>query len=385
MLFLPATAMFKLFLRLFILIINLLFISNAHAQDEKPLQGFGIEANFLAGKIIKHTAKFKAPVPPLSTALDVNFVWQTYGKKEWQQRRNFPLIGVGFTYTDYGNDQVFGNSVGIYPNLQIPLLRNEKIEWTLRLGDGIGYVTRKNQTTAPVDTINNAIGSHLNDFAIFMMDVRIHIDKHWHLQFGGNFTHISNADYHSPNLGVNMGGGHIGLQYFPNSCRPKCIIKECPALKNRWLVEMQAGISYKEARAAGNPVLPTYLGSVYLSRRWLCKNKLYGGVDYAFHNDVLAFLNTYCDNYVPKRQHSWDGAVFAGNEFLLGRLGIITQIGVYYKQTYLKFVPVYEKIGGNYYFIQNEQGPVKELFLYTRLLTHGFVAELAEFGVGVGL
>jgi len=369
----------------FVFICLLLPVFQLHAQDAPSLQGSGIEANFLAGKIIKHTVKFKAPIPPISTALDMNILWQTYGKKEWHQRRHFPLLGVGITYTDYGNNQVFGNSVGIYPNLQIPIIRGKKIEWTFRIGDGLAYVTRKNQVTAPVDTINNAIGSHLDDFAVFMMDLRYHLDDHWQLQLGGNFTHISNADYHQPNLGVNMAGGHIGLQYFPVTSRPQRKVKELPRLPNRWLLEMRAGISYKEARATGNPILPTYMGSLYVSRRWLGKNKYYFGADYAFHNDVLAFLETYCDNLNNKKNRSWDGAVFTGNEFMVGRVGIMTQIGAYYKQTYLKFDYIYEKLGGNLYLLKAEHGTVKELFISAMLLTHSTTAELAEFGLGVGI
>ena len=155
----------------------------AQTGGNDALTGFGMESNMLAGKVIKHSPKFTAPIPSLSEALDMNFIWQTYGKKPWHQRRNFPLIGVGVTYTNYGNNAVFGQCVGIYPNLQIPLLRRGNWEWTFRLGDGLGYVTRKYQTTAPVDTINTAIGTHIDDFAIFMMDLRYHINEHWLVQY----------------------------------------------------------------------------------------------------------------------------------------------------------------------------------------------------------
>ena len=356
------------------------------AQDQSSAQGFGIEANVLSGKVIKHTVKFTAPIPASSNAFDVNFVWQTYGTKDWQQRRNFPLIGIGVTYTDYGLNRVFGNCIGIYPNIQIPLIRGKKLEWTFRLGDGLGYVTRKYQATAPVDTINNAIGSHLNDFAIFMTDLRLHVDDHWQLQIGANFTHISNADYHQPNLGVNMAGIHLGVQYYPTTYKPKKIIRDLPKLKNRWLYEFRYGMSFKEARAPkiNNPIEPTYHGSAYASRRWLSKNKLFAGVDYAYHKDVYDFLVNYEVDYGHAKAHAWDGAFFVGNEFLEGRVGFVTQVGVYYHQTYLKFDPFYEKIGINFYLIQKEHGPVKELFLSAMLLTHEIVAEYAEFGIGAG-
>jgi len=359
-------------------------INNAYAQDPAPGSGFGVETNFIAGKIIKHTYKFTAPIPPLSTALDVNFVWQTYGKKDWQQRRKFPVIGIGITYTDYGNNAVFGNCLGIYPNLQIPLIRGPKMEWTLRVGDGLAYVTRKYQTASPVDTVNNAIGSHLNDFANFTTDLRYHFNDHWQLQCGLTFTHISNGDYHQPNLGVNMLGINAGAQYYPVTYKPKHIVRELPNLSNRWLMEVRLGTAYNESRSPGNPELPSYMGSLYASKRWKSKNKFFIGADYAFHNDVEAFLK-WCALYRGHEgAHSWDGAVFSGNEFLMGRVGIMLQIGIYYHQTYLAFDPFYEKFGCNYYIIKNEHGPIKELFLSAMLLAHEITAQYAEFGIGTG-
>lgn len=368
----------------YLLFTCLLLPWRSEAQDLVSQPGFGIETNVLTGKIIKQDVKFTGPIPSLSAAWDVNFIWQTYGKKDWHQRRRFPLIGAGITYTDYGMNNVYGQCVGIYTNLQVPLIRRKNYEWTLRIGDGVGYVTKKYQDYAPYDTVNNAISTHVNDFAIFMMDMRYHIDQHWDVQIGANFTHISNADVHDPNLGVNMLGTHLGIRYFPNTARPKNIIKKLPELSKQWLTEGRFGIAENEARAKGNPELPTYVGSLYESRRWLSKNKLFAGTDYAYHVSTYAFLRNYGVDPGHEAAHSWQGAVFAGNEFLLGRLGIMMQVGVYYRQTYLKQDPYYEKLGANLYLIKREHGFMNELFLSALLKTHKIVAEFAEFGIGMG-
>ena len=371
---------------IYVTIILLLFVSNLHAQDGGSMQGLGVETNFIDGKVIRHTSKFTAPIPHLSTALDLNFVSQTYGKKHWHHLRNFPMIGVGVVYTDYGNDAVFGRCLSVYPNLRIPIIRGKNLEWTFRVGDGLGYVTKKYQRISPIDTVNTAIGSHLNDFAIFMTDLCYNVNRHWRVQFGANFMHISNADYHSPNLGVNVAGTHFGVQYFPTSSRPKPISNDIPKLKNRWLAEIRLGVGYNEANAKGNPELPTYIVSGYASKRWLGKNKFFGGIDYAYHESTYDFLKTYGINYGHEMGHAWDGTVFAGNEFLLGNVGIVTQAGYYYRLTYLKYGndPLNEKLGVNYYLLQHEKGVVKELFLSAFLTTHMIVAEYAEFGIGAG-
>jgi hypothetical protein len=154
-------------------------------------------------------------------------------------------------------------------------------------------------------------------------------------------------------------------------------------LPNRWLVDVRAAISHKVARATGDPILPAYIGAVSVSRRWKSKNKVFAGIDAAYHKDVYAFLITYGVEYGQEKQHSWDGGFFVGNEFMVGRVGILGIVGTYYRQTFLDFEPLYQKLGVKYYLRNTESGPFKEVFLSAMLNTHGIVAEYSEFGLGV--
>ena len=353
-------------------------------QNVPPWSGFGIELNAIGGKVYKHEAKFTVPIPTLSTGLDVNLMLHTYGKKEWEQRRKYPTIGLGFTYTNYGIDSIYGRCLSIYPNIELPLVRGRKLEWTLRIGDGLGYVTRHFSRVAPVDTLNVAIGSHLNDFFMFMTDLRYHINSHWDIQLGANFDHISDASFSKPNLGVNMYGGHIGLRYFPVTSIPRHIIRKLEPLKNRWLAEARLGLAYVSNNAPGGPLYPVYIATGYVSRRWLSKNKAFAGIDYSYHSDVYAFLRNNQIYPGNEAQHSYKSAIFIGNEFMLGKVGAVLQLGVYTKQAALRMDPYYEKIGGNYYIIQRERGPIKELFISAFLKTHKIIAEFGEFGIGFG-
>ena len=346
--------------------------------------GFGIEVTPLLGKVVKHEKKFTLPIPSVSPALDINFVWQTYGTKDWQQRRGFPVVGVGVTYIDYGIESVYGHFFGVYPNLQVPFLRRDKWEWTLRLGIGAGYVTKKYQTTPPVDTINVAISSHVNGFGNFISDVRYCVNEHWDLQGGLSFMHISNGAYSHPNLGINLFGANLSVRYFPATSKPKPIIRDLPKLSDRWLTQIRFGLAYNQAPIPGTPERANYCYNIYESRRWLSKNKFYAGANYVYKQSVYDFLKYHKIDKGQEQAHAWDGSFFVGNEFLVGSVGLIAEAGVYYRQAYLSFVPYYEKIGGNLYLLKTEKGPIKELFLSGRLLAHGIVAEYAEFGIGTG-
>ena len=370
---------------LYSLLLVLIVAHTCVAQDARPWEGFDIEANGFAGKVIKHTPKFHLPLPAITTGIDINFQYKAFGRKDWEQRRKFPVIGVAVAYTDYGIDSVYGRCFSIYPNLLIPLITGNKIDWTIRIGDGMGYVTNRYSRSGPSDTLNNAIGSHINDYASFMMDLRYHANTHWDVQAGVNFSHISDASFHQPNLGINLVGAHIGVKYFPVTSCPTCRKRELKPLKNRWLGEFRLTMAYDASNAPNGPAYPVYLATGFVSKRWLSKNKVFAGLDYSYHTQIYAYLRN--NGFVAQgteREHSYKSAVFLGNEFLLGRVGIVLQAGYYLHQAFLEQGKVYEKLGGNLYLVQREKGPIKEFYLCAFLKTHLSVAELAEFGFGMG-
>jgi hypothetical protein len=369
--------------RWFAFILSSFLTGTCIAQENGSWAGFNFNVNTFGGKVIKHTEKFHLPVPELSTGVDVNFQWKTYGKSDWQQRRHYPTIGIAVAYTDYGIDSVYGKCFSIYPNIEIPLISGTRIQWLIRIGDGAGFLTRKYSRQSPIDTLNNAIGSTLNDYASFMTQLRYHINDHWDVQIGANFSHASNASYHQPNLGVNLYGAHVGIRYFPVTSCPKRIERDLKPLKNRWLFQTRLGLAFNESNAPLGPTYPIYLATAYASKRWQSKNKAFAGIDYSYHEQINSFLHN--NQFVPPGEESANAykvALLAGNEFLLGRVGIVLQVGYYLKQAFQTQGKIYQKIGANLYLVQKEQGLIKEFYLCAFLKTHLSTAELAEFGLG---
>jgi hypothetical protein len=344
----------------------------------------GIEANFIAGKVFKHSTAFRPPIPDLSTAFDLAIVKQTTGAKDWEQRRHYPIWGVSASYTHYGIDSIYGSAIGLCPFLQLYVIRGKKLEWTLRGGFGIGYITKHYERTPTWDTINNAIGSAFNEYSLFSTDLRYRINSRWSMQLGLNFSHISNGATKQPNLGINMYGGHIGLRYWPGGDKPKLIDKDLPLVHNRILLQARLGFAFNETGHADGPIYPTYLASAWVSKRYKGKNKVYAGLDYSYHTRIYAFQRNNEINTGHEAEHSWKSAVFIGHEWLFGKMSFVGQIGYYIKEAALTLDPYYEKLGYNYYLVTNERGALKELCLTALLKTHKTSAELLEFGIGVG-
>lgn len=354
------------------------------SQDSSRHAGFCFDVNMFAGRVIKHTEKFRLPLPDVSSGVDVNFQWRKYGRKEWEQRRRYPIVGIALAYTNYGIDSVYGRVFSIYPNIEIPIITGHRLNWTARIGNGAGFVTRRYSRTGYVDTLNNAISSTLNDYASFMTDIRWNIDKHWQVQAGVNFSHISNASFRQPNLGINLAGGHVGVKYYPVSSEPRRIVRELKPLKNRWLGQFRTTVAANESNAPLGPTYPIYVATAFASKRWISKNKMFFGADYSYHQQIFAFLrdNSFVEPGTEQKEAT-KIAIIGGNEFLLGRVGVVLQVGVYVQQAFQSQGKYYQKLGGNFYMVQREKGFIKEAYLCAFLKTHLSVAEWAEAGFGM--
>lgn len=362
----------------------LLACVHAVAQGGSGRAGFGIDASFLGGRVFKHEKKFTLPIPAFTGGADVNFVWHTYGRNEWEKRRHYPRIGLAMTAIDYGIDSVYGTAAGLYPNITIPLVSAGRLEWTFRLGTGISYVTNRFSRTEKVNTVNVAIGAHVNDLIMLKTDIAFTVNKHWNIHAGAFVNHISNGSVRKPNLGINVAGASIGAAYFPNTSRPAIIHRDLSPLAPRWLLQARAGMSLVSANTHGGPMYPVYISTAYVSKRWRSVNKAFAGLDYSYHPGLLAQLR---DNGMEPEgsRQPYKVAVIAGNEFLMGRVGIGVQAGAYLVKGYLQKEDIYEKVSLNYYCVQREAGPLKEVFLYISLKAHLNVAEMGELGIGVGL
>ena len=370
--------------RLFICFIILCLHFEIQAQEQPAWSGVGIETNVMMGKMIRHTPSFTGPLPDHTYAFEMNIVKKTYGQKDWQKRRHFPQIGVGFYYNNYNIPNVYGQTFGIFPNIQLNIIKGQRFEWTVRLGMGICYDTKPYEREPNPNLENVAIGGHWNNCSPFSTDFRWKVNNHWDLQGGINFSHVSNAAFQQPNLGINVYGAHIGLRYFPVTSEPKLLTEPPPRLKNRWLIQARYSMAFIGSAPSGGPMNPVYMGAVFVSKRYASKNKLYTGFDYAYNSATYSKIKTY-EHYPGKEyEYSTQAAVFLGNEFLVGRLGILMQAGYYLHKMDGQKDAIYEKIGGNFYVVQNEKGPLKEVFFSAILKTHAATAELFEMGVGVG-
>lgn len=353
--------------------------------QSKLLDGFGLETSFIAGKVLNHNRKRFPAVPPITTAIDINLLRQTNGTREWHHRRNFPLVGLGLSVTNYGIDSIYGKCVAVYPVWQFYVMKGKKLEWTWRAGFGLGYLTRKYERIPSWDTANTLVGSNINNYTTLSSSLRYHINDRTELHAGISLSHISNGEFRYPNLGVNTYGGHIGFRYFPVSSKPQRIERQLGKLKNKWLVQARLGIGFVEYSVTDGPLYPVYMPSLLLSKRYASKNKVFAGVDYSYYEAMYAFLRNNEIFTGEEKAHSWEASFYVGHEFLIGRIGFVMQFGIPLKRLYLRESEKYcDKLGYNFYLVKKETGMLKELTLHSYIKATRLQAAVIEFGMGAG-
>ena len=132
------------------------------------------------------------------------------GRKSWHQRYNYTRYGVYGSYNDFGNAEV-GKAYSLVPYYNFSLIRKSRTWLALRLGIGLGYLTKR---WDPDENWKNiVIGSNLNASIDLTLNYQYQIFPKIALVGALSLAHFSNAKYAAPNTGINYPVFMIGIAY----------------------------------------------------------------------------------------------------------------------------------------------------------------------------
>jgi len=339
-----------------------------------------IGAQYLGGKIIVHTPKIHVSAPPYSQAMVFSWLKQSTGNKAWQQRFGFPETGLNLALVHYGKKEL-GQAIGLYPSIQFRLLGNYRSHWFLKIGGGLGLTNQSWQRTPAADSINNILGSRLNNFTMIQSGYRVYLNRFWSAQAGLQFFHLSNAATRQPNYGINTLGFTAGVVYRSSGNMPRPVHHDWPMEKNRFNIGLKTAFSMAEAKAVDGPLYPYYHVSLFASQMYRNKSRAMLGLDATYSTELYAL---YKNNYRyagHEREKAIRYSVFAAHEFVFGKIGLPLQFG-YYLNRPAGGRKTYQKLGINWHMYRNDQAILKDVFLFTQLFTELVNAQYAEVGLG---
>ncbi|MFT4667041.1 MAG: hypothetical protein ACI8YQ_001201 [Polaribacter sp.] len=360
-----------------------LFTAAFFVQGQSALKGWSIDPSIHIGRIIKHSPKLLFEVDGLTTAVELSFNYQTFGKKEWNQFQRYPKMGISLFYHDLGASNIFGEAISLIPNINSPILSLRKIQVGLRFGIGLAYLTKPFN---PIDNpTNNAIGSSLNAGVLLEGNGDLDINEHWALVCALSLLHYSNGASHLPNLGLNVPSLKLGVRYKPQALPPSAYVRHDVSKKKekRWGVQAWAALAFRERGVPNGPGEPIYALSLAANYYLNKVNRLSSGFEYEYNKSVFEFAkHVYAfDTEEEAKRRSRRMQFFVADEFLFGDWGVTILIGVYTSsKSYILPAPIYNKTIVRYYIPTKTKVKIN---VGVYLKSHFVIAEYMGFGVGV--
>lgn len=351
------------------------------SQDEDKLNSSTIDANYLYGVIANHNSDILHLITGHPEGVLLSWNKKTFGAQAWQERFNYPDVGVSFLYQNLKNEYL-GENYSLYAHYNFYFLKRNLM---FRIGQGIAYAS--NPYDSDTNHRNVAFGTRLLSSTYMMLNYKKErlFKSRFDLQTGLTLTHYSNANIKAPNTSVNTISVNAGLTYNLDKNDEVTYIqreKDSTAInkKIRYNIAFRGGIN--QGDVIGTKQYPFYIASFYADKRLGQVSALQLGADAFFSmflkEEIRYNTIAYPENNIdPDTDYKRIG-VFLGHELFINKLSFITQLGYYVYYPYEFEIRVYERIGLKRYFGEKVFGSMT-------LKAHGAAAEALEFGIGVRL
>ena len=304
---------------------------------------------------------------------------QADGERTFDQYLGFQQYGVGIFHANL-NNEILGNPWGAYMFIAIPFYSSGKfsIYGEGSIGLGFGF----NEYDSITNPKNDVVGSDINAFFSMATKAAYRINDRFMIDAGVGFLHFSNGTLKTPNKGLNMYSGQLGLTYFFNSKKQDVFVpaqkikKDLPkVIKQNEMTFVYSAGGKSSLKEYGNP--PKYFMSsvvVDFYHRYHHIGKFGGGVDYVYDG-------TYALDYTePQSADKYSFvSIHASHELYFSKFAFVAHLGTYlWKGTPGKGA-IFARVGLRYYIADHF---IANLTLKTE---NGFKADFIEFGLGYRL
>lgn len=340
-----------------------------------PLAPFIFGAYAQGSIIISHTQPVAHLVSSHPLGLELNVQRQTTGAAPWHAWYKYPKVGLALVYFDYRNP-LLGQSYAATVYLSKTFARTARHDFSFRLGTGLAYFPTHYDLYT--DRKNTFISSPLNATLQLRFEYDLALSEHLGLLLALGLHHYSNGATDKPNYGLNLPTVAVGLNYHQR--RPAPVqpgYAPAPPDVGHNFLNFSTSAAFKK-RSAFDPA--TYLvNSVTLAagRRLNRKSNLLVGVEGFYDRSLRAAqLDTArSTSHLPDTRKA---SAFVGHELLLGRLALVTHLGVYFYNPYASNPFYYERVGLKYHV-------TPWLFGAVDLKVHRAAADALELKVGARL
>lgn len=400
----------KIVIPLFLLFYNV----PLKAQENQPKRNYSfLGLGYSYGKILPSISIF--PSSKQQQSFDLMYGITTYGEnKHWAKHLNYPITGLLFSYSDFGNPKQLGVGLTLMPFFDCGVFNSftKRIRFQVGIGGSYNNVIFDKATNSG----NYGITTHITWAFRAFMYYNLAQTKDYSIKIGAGATHFSNGHTRLPNHGLNSVLATIKTElYFPKT--------ETSVLTND-LAQTNNENDYQNYFSTRFG-----LGIRVLSRNDDLKNQVftssfsfgkiknrtfkYGlGFFYRFYKDYYDYIKEdgpfIKENFPNFKQHptQYSSAigVFSNFEILMNHFSLETELGVnLYKPAYkmdwqlneslsnspkefgvkakLKNV-ISSRLGLRYYALNTKNSPTHNLFLAANINSNLGQADFSELSFG---
>ncbi|WKK81072.2 acyloxyacyl hydrolase [Marivirga arenosa] len=355
----------------FLAILLFIIISlSAHAQK----YDWYLNGQIIKGFILKHNQYVSHLAVSNPSGIELSFQQRLNGRREWESLYNKPIVNYGLSYYNLRNPKLGHLIVGA-ANMDLPISRKENTALYFRIGTGLVYST--NPYDRETNNQNNMISTPITILLQTRLTYEININDKINLTPNLNVTHASNGAQRAPNRGINIVTANLGMSYkiisrVEEKNEDIKLVEEIPyqiyfAFSGGYNTKT---LQVREPRPFFNAIL---FGQKYINK----KSDIGIGLDYSHNLSLKSQIqqNWFRLNNDEEIKDFRRVALLIGHELKFGKLGFITQLGVYIYDPSAINMPVYQRYGLRYQFHDH-------LMAIASLKTHAATAEQSEFGIG---
>jgi len=358
--------------QLLLISIFLLFINNIlKSQNSKFSDNLFLSVDLHHGYMLPKDNFVSYMVIKPINSIEFNVFKELTGKKDWQKVYGFPHLGFSLIYSTLSNDTVYGRAYTINPFLNFKILGRNKIFLFLRLGAGLGYVTKH------YDSKNNyyniAIGSNLNAYFNSKIFIRTIITKNINFNTGLSFSHLSNANLSEPNIGLNYLNFYAGFDArIGNKIEKNIDPVDKFQPKNKFEITIATGLKHTRAFEEYKYFIGSF--SLNIKRQPAYKYQIGMGADFFYDSSTLDEMEA-MGKADSKTIYKYRTGIHTSQELILGKLIFGVQEGFYiFPGDHLNNKKMYNRgvIQYNIY---------KNISLSIALKTHLYILDFLEWGI----
>ncbi|MFP4622065.1 MAG: acyloxyacyl hydrolase [Bacteroidales bacterium] len=359
-----------------LLLLFIILAIEARTQEnnrERRLPLDQTEVFYNSGMIMPHVPAIDFITDEYISSFNINFLKTMDGDKLWENLYRHPNLGFGYYQSSLGNNNIYGKAYSLYGFFEAPLWKiNPKFKLNYRMSTGLSFISK---TFDIEDNIYNiAIGSHINLHFNLFLSALINITEEYKLITGFSLTHFSNGKIRSPNKGLNVINGSLGVRYYLR--QPETFTKDFdePEIRKKNHFSLIWSNGLKDFNRFKDNVY--YISSVNTSyeHQYAHFGKAGVGLDIFYNSALRNFREETIKNGVTNSALYRIGTHLS-HDIIVGDFSLTMQLGHYLYNKAFYITDIYNRIGLKYY---SNNGMILSL----SLKSHNANAEFIEFGIG---